>query len=72
MRSWEDASYMSDLWEDFPAPERYSVKHLTCHVSTVKCGFLERLTARSSGVHKCGDSHGGLHGTSSDVERNAG
>ena len=30
---------LSDLWEDFPAPERYSVKHLTRHVSTVKCGF---------------------------------
>ena len=23
----------------FSAPERYSVKDLTCHVSTVKCGF---------------------------------
>ena len=47
-------------------------KHLTCHVSTVKCGFLERLTARSSGTKKCGCSHGGLHGVSSDLERNAG
>ena len=47
-------------------------KHHTCHVSTVKCGFLERLTARSSSTKKCGGSHGGLHGISSDLERNAG
>ena len=46
-------------------------KHLTCHVSTVKCCFLERLTARSSGAKKCGGSHGGLHGISSDWVRNA-
>ena len=72
VRSWEETSYMSDRWEDFPAPERYFVKHLTCHVSTVKCGFLERLTARSSGAKKCGGSHGGLHGISSDLERNSG
>ena len=81
VRSWEEASHMSDLWEDFPVPEQSErischvstqPKHLTCHVSSVKCGFLKRLTARSSGVQKCGGSHGGLHGTSSDLERYAG
>ena len=60
-RSWEEASHMSDLWEDFPVPEQSErlschvltqPKHFTCHVSSVKCGFLERLTARSSGVQK--------------------
>ena len=44
--------------------------HLPC--LSVKCGFLERLTARSSGVQKCGGRHGGLHGISSDLERYAG
>ena len=39
VRSWEEASYMSDLWEDFPVPEQW--ERLSCHVSTVKCGFLE-------------------------------
>ena len=81
VRSWEEASHMSDLWEDFPVPEQSErischvstqPKHFSCHVSSVKCGFLERLTARSSGVQKCGGSHGGLHGTSSDLERYAG
>ena len=64
------------VWEDFPVPEQS--ERLSCHVSTqpklltCKCGFLERLTARSSGVQKWGGSHGGLHGTSSDLGRYAG
>ena len=53
----------------FPCPNSRNVSPVKSRA--VKCGFLERLTARSSGVQKCGGSHGGLHGISSDLERDA-
>ena len=41
VRSWEEASYVQSLWEDFPAPERHSVKHLMAPFAcrpVIQCG----------------------------------